>query len=58
MLTPFESPTIDIDDFYRAAWVQAVAAIDHWLHEKVLRRVGELAAKDSPTCRATCASTN
>lgn len=48
MLTPFRSPTIDIDDFYRAAWVQAVAAIDHWLHEEVLRRVAELAAKDSP----------
>jgi restriction system protein len=48
MLTPFKSPTIDIDDFYRAAWVQAVAAIDHWLHEEVLRRVAELAAKDSP----------
>lgn len=48
MLTPFRSPTIDIDDFYRAAWVQAVAAIDHWLHEEVLRRVAELTAKDSP----------
>ncbi|MGW3423512.1 hypothetical protein [Streptomyces phaeochromogenes] len=48
MLTPFKSPTIDIDDFYRAAWVQAVAAIDHWLHEEVLRLVAELAAKDSP----------
>lgn len=48
MLTPFRSPTIDIDDFYRAAWVQAVAAIDHWLHEEVLRRVEELTAKDSP----------
>ncbi|MFB7928676.1 hypothetical protein ACFC4C_06165 [Streptomyces sp. NPDC056039] len=48
MLTPFRSPTIDIDDFYRAAWVQAVAAIDHWLHEEVLRRVAELTAQDSP----------
>ncbi|WP_399888382.1 hypothetical protein ACGH7X_25545 [Streptomyces sp. BBFR51] len=48
MLSPFRSPTIDIDDFYRAAWVQAVAAIDHWLHEEVLRRVAELTAKDSP----------
>ena len=48
MLTPFRSPTIDIDDFYRAAWVQAVAAIDHWLHEEVLRRVAELTLQDSP----------
>ncbi len=36
MLTPFRSPTIDIDDFYRVAWVQAVAAIDHSLHEEML----------------------
>ncbi|MFD8230593.1 hypothetical protein ACFV20_01645 [Streptomyces sp. NPDC059696] len=48
MLTPLQSPTIGIDDFYRAAWVQAVAAIDHWLHEEVLRRVAELTVKDSP----------
>ncbi|MFI1834714.1 hypothetical protein [Streptomyces olivaceoviridis] len=48
MLTPFRSPTIDIDDFYRAAWVQAVGAIDHWLHEEVLRRVAELTIMDSP----------
>ncbi|MEY7980903.1 hypothetical protein AB8O53_31900 [Streptomyces pilosus] len=48
MLTPFRSPTIDIDDFYRAAWVQAVAALDHWLHEEVLRRVAELTLQDSP----------
>ena len=48
MLTPFRSPTIDIDDFYRAAWVQAVAAIDHWLHEEVLRRVAELTVEDGP----------
>ncbi|MEW2808111.1 hypothetical protein AB0929_13490 [Streptomyces massasporeus] len=48
MLTPFRSPTIDIDDFYRAAWVQAVAAIDHWLHEEVLRRVAELTVEGSP----------
>jgi hypothetical protein len=49
MLTPFRSPTIDIDDFYRAAWVQAVAALDHWLHEEVLRRVAELTLQDSPS---------
>ncbi len=48
ILTPFRSPTIDIDDFYRAAWVQAVAALDHWLHEEVLRRVAELTLQDSP----------
>ncbi|GAA4966631.1 hypothetical protein GCM10023238_38030 [Streptomyces heliomycini] len=58
MLTPFRSPTIDIDDFYRAAWVQAVAAIDHWLHEEVLRRVAELTLQDSPPCRLSCGGTN
>lgn len=47
-LAPFRSPEIDVDDFYRAAWVQAVAAIDHWFHEELFHRVGLLAAKDSP----------
>jgi hypothetical protein len=27
-LATFQSPVIDIGDFYRAAWVQAVSAID------------------------------
>ncbi|MFI5587209.1 hypothetical protein ACIA5G_19325 [Amycolatopsis sp. NPDC051758] len=48
-LAAFESPVIDIDDFYRAAWVQAVSAIDHWFHEELYRRVAELTAEDSPT---------
>lgn len=26
------------EDLYRAAWSQAVAALDHWLHEEVLAR--------------------
>ncbi|MEU1352025.1 hypothetical protein [Streptomyces sp. NPDC005795] len=47
-LAPFQPGTVDVDDFYRAAWVQAVAAIDHWFHEELFRRVAELAAKDSP----------
>ncbi|MFE2429387.1 hypothetical protein ACFXJ5_21910 [Streptomyces sp. NPDC059373] len=47
-LAPFRSPVIDIDDFYRAAWVQAVAAIDHWFHEELYRRVADLAAEDGP----------
>src|SRR5437764_8588600 len=48
-LAAFESPVIDIGDFYRAAWVQAVSAIDHWFHEELYRRVAELTAEDSPT---------
>lgn len=47
-LAPFESPVIDVGDFYRAAWVQAVSAIDHWFHEELYRRVAELAAQDGP----------
>jgi len=47
-LANFQSPIIDIGDFYRAAWVQAVSAIDHWFHEELYRRVAELTAGDSP----------
>ncbi len=47
-LAAFQSPIVDIGDFYRAAWVQAVSAIDHWFHEELYRRVAELAAGDSP----------
>ncbi|WP_449060371.1 hypothetical protein [Planomonospora algeriensis] len=25
----------DIGDIYRAAWVQAVAALDHWVHQEI-----------------------
>ncbi|MGP3981421.1 hypothetical protein [Streptomyces sp. KR80] len=47
-LAAFQSPVFDIGDFYRAAWVQAVSAIDHWFHEELYRRVADLAAQDSP----------
>lgn len=47
-LAAFQSPVLDIGDFYRAAWVQAVSALDHWLHEELYRRVAELASKDDP----------
>jgi hypothetical protein len=47
-LAAFQSPVFDITDFYRAAWVQAVSAIDHWFHEELYRRVAELAGSDSP----------
>ncbi|WP_327349376.1 hypothetical protein OG772_10770 [Streptomyces sp. NBC_01321] len=39
---------IDTGDFYRAAWVQSIAALEHWVQEEVLRRVVEEAARDSP----------
>lgn len=47
-LEAFQSPVIDIGDFYRAAWVQAVGAIDHWFHEELYRRIAILAGQDSP----------
>lgn len=47
-LAAFQSPVFDIGDFYRAAWVQAVSAIDHWFHEELYRRVADLAGQDSP----------
>lgn len=32
------------EDLYRAAWSQAVSALDHWLHEEVLRSAVALVA--------------
>jgi len=31
------------EDLYRAAWNQAVAAMDHWLHDEVIERAVKLA---------------
>ncbi|WP_433498877.1 hypothetical protein ACQP1K_00475 [Sphaerimonospora sp. CA-214678] len=30
--------SFDVGDLYRAAWVQAVAALDHWVHQEVYHR--------------------
>jgi hypothetical protein len=30
--------SFDVDDLYRAAWVQAVAAVDHWVKREVIER--------------------
>ncbi|WP_214110115.1 DEAD/DEAH box helicase family protein [Acrocarpospora catenulata] len=30
--------SFDVDDLYRAAWVQAVSAMDHWAHEEIYDR--------------------
>ncbi|ETK34632.1 hypothetical protein [Microbispora sp. ATCC PTA-5024] len=35
--------SFDTDDLYRAAWVQAVAALDHWVHEEIYHRAVVLA---------------
>ncbi len=34
----------EVTDVYRAAWVQAVAAIDHWVHQEICDRMVRLAA--------------
>ncbi|WP_367044935.1 hypothetical protein [Streptomyces sp. Je 1-332] len=39
---------VDTDDFYRAAWVQAIGALEHWVQEETLRQVAEEAVKASP----------
>jgi hypothetical protein len=33
----------DVDDLYRAAWVQAVAALDHWVTREIVDRAVSLA---------------
>ncbi|MFI9401249.1 hypothetical protein [Nocardia sp. NPDC052316] len=30
--------SFDISDLYRSAWVQAVSALDHWVHEEICQR--------------------
>lgn len=35
----------EVTDVYRAAWVQAVAALDHWVHQEICDRMDRLAAE-------------
>jgi hypothetical protein len=42
----------DVADLYRAAWVQAVSALDHWVHRELYDRASALASRvsaDRPT---------
>ncbi|GAA0322417.1 hypothetical protein GCM10010151_10310 [Actinoallomurus spadix] len=39
----------DVDDLYRAAWVQAVAALDHWITREIIDRAVTLAQNPSIT---------
>jgi len=39
----------EVDDIFRAAWVQAVAALDHWVRQEVHTRMLELAKQWQPT---------
>ncbi|WP_280302312.1 hypothetical protein [Nocardia neocaledoniensis] len=46
-LTKLGVNVFDIGDLYRAAWTQAVSALDHWLHEEISARVKVLADETS-----------
>ncbi|MFG1966091.1 hypothetical protein [Nonomuraea sp. NPDC049028] len=39
----------DVDDLHRAAWVQGVAALDHWVHQEVYHRTILLAQQPGIT---------
>ncbi|MFE3475651.1 hypothetical protein ACFXOI_29210 [Streptomyces bacillaris] len=41
---------VEHTDLYRAAWVQAVSALDHWLHREIVSRAIEI-INDRPTPR-------
>jgi hypothetical protein len=43
LLASLRVGSFDVDDLYRAAWVQAVAAIDHWVHEEIYHRAAVIA---------------
>ncbi|MGB3442234.1 MAG: hypothetical protein WBA97_26100 [Actinophytocola sp.] len=44
--------TFDVADLYRAAWVQAVSALDHWVHRELYdRAVSDLIAPMVPVLR-------
>jgi hypothetical protein len=42
-LEQLQVQAFDIGDMFRAAWVQAVAALDHWVYEEIVTRAVVLA---------------
>lgn len=44
---PYLNPTI-AEDLYRAAWSQAVSALDHWVHLEVYERVAAIVMDTTP----------
>jgi hypothetical protein len=42
-LTQLGVHSFDVRDVFRAAWVQAVAALDHWVRQELRRRLRDLA---------------
>ncbi|WP_155129013.1 hypothetical protein [[Actinomadura] parvosata] len=51
MLSRLQVGSFDVDDLYRAAWVQAVAALDHWVHEEIYHRAVVIAQQPSSTTK-------
>jgi restriction system protein len=39
----------EVTDVYRAAWVQAVAALDHWVHQEIRERMLRLSEQPAAT---------
>ncbi len=46
-LQRLEVGAFDVRDLYRAAWVQAVSALDHWIHRELYDRASALALRPS-----------
>lgn len=42
-LATFKPANLDVGDLYRAAWVQAVAALDYWVSQEIYSRAIRLA---------------
>jgi hypothetical protein len=47
LLERLQVSAFDVSDLYRAAWVQAVSALDHWVHHEVYDRAVALAVQVS-----------
>ncbi|MEW9527563.1 hypothetical protein [Microbispora sp. NPDC049125] len=45
LLSDLAVTSFDTEDLFRAAWVQAVAALDHWVHEEIYHRAVVIAQK-------------
>lgn len=50
-LAQLDVRSFEVDDVFRAAWVQAVAALDHWVRQEVRYRMLRLAANPAAPSR-------
>lgn len=48
-LSELQVRLFEVDDVFRAAWVQGVAALDHWVRQEVHARMLELAKQEQTT---------